>query len=266
MRPEKKLGQHFLISQAPLAEIIIAAKKEKQAETIIEVGPGRGALTRALAHVFPKIVAVEKDQRLAEELQKEKIPNTEIIVGDIRDIPFSTLHRHQPYAVIANIPYYLTGQLIRMFLEAEEQPAYMILMVQKEVAERIAARPPHMNILAVSAQVYGDVSIIARIPRTAFTPEPRVDSAIINIGSINKQFFKKHDISEKDFFTVVRAGFGMKRKTLANALSSRLDMPKEKIVRALKTVKTSDQARAETLMPETWAILTHILQNRKGNI
>lgn len=266
MRPKRSLGQHFLASSAPLVEIIIAAKREKPVETIIEIGPGKGALTRALADAFQNVVSVEKDERLAEELQKEKIQNTKIIVGDIRDIPLSALHGHQPYAVIANIPYYLTGQLIRMFLEAEEQPAYMILMVQQEVAERLAARPPRMSILAVSAQVYGEVSIIARVSRTAFTPQPRVDSAVIKIRSINKQFFKKHDISEKDFFAVVRAGFGTKRKTLANAISQRMNIEKKNIIAALARVKVSPNVRAEALIPETWAIFTHTLQKQKDGM
>lgn len=255
-KQHQRLGQHFLISREPLAEIIAAAKKEKPVETVIEIGPGKGVLTRALAAVFPSIIAIEKDERLAAELQKEKIPNTKIITGDIRDIPLSPLNHHHPYAVIANIPYYLTGQLIRMFLESNEPPAYMILMVQKEVAERIAASPPHMSILTVSAQAYGEVRIIAEVPRTAFAPAPKVDSTVILIRNINKTFFEKYKVAEKDFFTVVRAGFSAKRKTLLNALTSGLSLQKETIATALRSTGIKETARAESLIKKQWALLT----------
>lgn len=203
--------------------MIEAAKVESGVDVVLEIGAGRGILTRVLSKNFAKVVAIEKDRALAEGLARnleiEKIRNCEIVAGDILKTDFLKYVGENSYAVIANIPYYLTSRLIRMSLEAKRQPAYMILMVQKEVAERIAAGPPQMNLLALSVQAYGKPKIIGRVSRKEFAPEPKVDSAIIKISDISRDFFTENKISEKNFFSLLHAGFSQKRKRLTNALA-----------------------------------------------
>ena len=159
VKPNKLLGQHFLKNARPVEMMLMAIKNGPAVEAVLEIGPGRGIHTRALAEKFPRVIAIEKDRQLAEELkesfEKTGIKNCGIIAGDILKIDFQKILDKKSYAVIANIPYYITGRLIRLFLEAKHQPSYMILMMQEEVAERIIARPPDMNLLALAVQVYG---------------------------------------------------------------------------------------------------------------
>ncbi len=240
--------------------MVDAARTEPAVDVVLEVGAGQGILTRALKK-FKNVIAIEKDPRLAEELRaalaKIEITNCEIITGDILKIDIAALIGEKSYAVIANIPYYLTSRLIRIFLESGRQPRYMILMVQKEVAERIVARPPCMNLLALSVQAYGHPKIIGRISKKEFNPEPKVDSAIVKISDISKQFFTKQKISEADFFAVLRTAFSQKRKKIANSLAGFYG---EKIVaeEKIKTAGLRSNARAQELSLEDWTNLLRL--------
>lgn len=258
MKRYKLLGQHFLKSKAPVLTMIREAEKELPVDLVVEVGPGTGALTRAMIPKFPRVIAIEKDRELAEELRRnleiEQIKNYEIIAGDILKTNLAKITGENKYAVIANIPYYLTSRLIRVFLEAGHQPAYMILMVQKEVAERIVARPPKMNLLALSVQAYGRPKIVGRVSRENFTPRPEVDSAIVKISRISRVFFVGQKFSEKEFFGLLRAGFAQKRKKLANSLAG-LFGSKAAAEEKIRRAGLSPYARAQELPLENWTAL-----------
>ena len=218
------MGQHFLRDKDVLARIIDAAQIGS-GDTVLEVGPGTGVLTRELAVRAKKVIAVEKDQRFVEFL-KEKFSSTkniEIISGDILKINLSSILPLR-YIVVANLPYYLTSRFLRIFLGHRMSaghpmsPARMILMVQRGVAERIVAKPPHMNMLALSVQAFGKPKILFRVPREAFSPKPAVQSAVIEIGAIGNDFFKKNKIAQEKFFALAKRAFQQKRKTLKNSI------------------------------------------------
>ena len=256
--PNKLLGQHFLVSRDVLKKIIDAADIAAT-EIVLEIGPGHGVLTRELATRAKRVIAVEKDRLLADELRKklstEKISNVTIITGDVLKLTPRTLGLPKTFSVVANIPYYLTARLIRILLERRAQPEKMILMVQKEVADRILAKPPHMNLLALSVQVYGTPSIIAAVPPTAFSPRPEIDSAIIAIRNISESLFKIHKIEPKYFFAVIRAAFQHKRKNIANALEKGSAANKEKLYQALAESGIDPKRRPETLSIDEWITL-----------
>ncbi|MDP3727591.1 MAG: 16S rRNA (adenine(1518)-N(6)/adenine(1519)-N(6))-dimethyltransferase RsmA [bacterium] len=257
----KRLGQHFLTSPAVLAKIIAAAKLSPD-ETVLEVGPGTGVLTRALAARARRVIAVEKDaelcRSLGDNLKKEGVSNVRLIRGDILKIPLEDLALPERYAVVANIPYYLTSRLIRTLLESRHPPTRMLLMVQREVADRICTRPPKMNLLALSVQAYGKPKILFRVPALAFSPSPEVDSAFIEIGNINASFFTNHRISPEFFFRTARAAFQGKRKMLENSISHNLKLPKASVREALVVLRLSKK-RPEELAAEDWARLYRAL-------
>ena len=275
IRPNLLMGQRFLTSRPILEKIIDAAGLSKD-DTALEIGPGTGALTIELAKKAGRVIAVEKDKKLFEllelRLKRLGIANVRLILGDIlklvenseRETMSGKQDRLAPlvhcslltdsYKVVANIPYYLTSRLIRIFLESENQPAEMFLMVQKEVAERIIAKPPRMNLLALSVQAYAEPEIMFGVPRHAFSPTPRVDSAFIRFKKISRSFFDKNGIEPDRFFRIVRAGFRAKRKTLANNLEEYLG-DKKTAKMLLKKCAIDPGARAETLSLENWAIL-----------
>ncbi len=217
MRPKKSLGQNFLKSKKAIGDMVRAAGVSR-GDTVLEIGPGKGVLTEALLETGAKVVAVETDRELIPLLQEKfaeylESKQLEIIEADILEFDVNL----KQYKLVANIPYYITGAIIRKFLESDFQPTSMTLLVQKEVAERIVARDGKESILSISVKAYGDPSIISKVPKRYFTPEPKVDSAIIHIGDISKDNFKK--VSEAAFFKVVKAGFAQKRKTLGKNLS-----------------------------------------------
>lgn len=220
------MGQRFLRSRNVRDKIIAAAELLKD-DTVLEVGPGDGCLTEALAERAGRVVAVEKDARLVTLLQEKfyDVKNIKIVEGDILATPkcFQSTLNVGRYKIVANIPYYLTSRLLRMILEAEQKPILMVLMVQREVAERVTVKPPHMNMLALSVQTYGKIKRVARVPRGAFSPPPRVDSAIIKIFDISDDFFKKNHVAPEHLFTLARRAFAQKRKMLSNSLGIACD-------------------------------------------
>ena len=220
-KPKKFLGQHFLKCRSAINQTVKEAEI-KSDDKIIEVGPGNGILTIPLSKAAKLVIAVEKDGELAENLKKslkeKNIENVDIITADILKI-IPDLIKHyapnaMPYKVVANIPYYITSRFLRLLFELENKPQLVILMVQKEVAKRIIADPPHNNLLALSIQAYGRPKIISKVPSSCFWPKPKVDSAIIKIGDISSDFFVKNKVDEKQFFKLVKTAFSQKRKAL----------------------------------------------------
>lgn len=257
-KPNKYLGQNFLKCSSVIQKILEAAEINPNDE-IIEIGPGTGVLTIPLARLAKKIIAVEKDEKLAKELQnnlqKEKINNVEIIVADILKIFPDLAERHAlnaiPHKVVANIPYYLTSRLIRILTESPNHPEKIVLLVQKEVAERIVAEPPRMNMLALGVKTHGQTEIIGYVPSSCFFPKPKVDSAIIKIGGISSVFFKKNKIDEKQFFELAKAAFSQKRKTLANSLA-KIAGSKDRTIKILEKSGINPQKRPEELSLNHW--------------
>jgi 16S rRNA (adenine1518-N6/adenine1519-N6)-dimethyltransferase len=247
-KPKKGLGQNFLIDNNILQKIIDASDI-KPTDVILEVGPGVGTLTQELAKKAKLVIAVEKDEVMCKILKEnlKDFKNIKIINEDI--LKFKT--EEKKYKVIANIPYYLTSPLIRKFLEEGTQPEEIILMIQKEVAQRICSKVPDMNLLAVSVQFYADPKIIFNVSKNSFWPIPKIDSAIIKITPNNS-----NNINPESFFKVVKAGFSQPRKQLGGNLSRVLKMKKEEINKLLSKNNLTPNQRAETLTISDWQNLT----------
>jgi 16S rRNA (adenine1518-N6/adenine1519-N6)-dimethyltransferase len=253
-KPKKSLGQNFLKSQKALADILAAGEVNAK-DLILEIGPGKGALTEKLLEKSGKVVAVEKDAELAEFLKNKlgdavKKGSLEIIEEDI--LNFNPDILKGDYKIIANIPYYITGAIIRKFSEAEHQPERMVLLVQKEVAERIAARDKKESILSISIKAYGEPKYVAKVPARYFSPAPKVDSAILSIKNISKKIFSENKISEEKFFEAVKAGFAHKRKVVSSNLKA---VFKEKTSECLQNCGIKEKSRAEDLELKDWICL-----------
>ena len=261
---KKSLGQNFLKSTKAISDIV-AAGKVFEKDTVLEIGPGKGALTEKILEAGAKVVAVEADgelipileEKFSVDIEKGKL---ELIHGDILETSAKDL-KLKKYKIIANIPYYITGAIIRKFLEENTQPELMVLLVQKEVAERIVARDGKQSILSMSVQAYGQPKIISKVAARYFSPAPKVDSAIILIDNISKKNFK--NVSEKDFFDVIKTAFGQKRKTLMKNLSQNFKN-KANLLEIFKNLGISDKARAEDLSLETMIGLAKALFPQKS--
>jgi len=257
---QKKLGQHFLVDQKALDKIIETAQL-KSSDAVLEIGPGLGTLTRELSSNSKKVVAIEKDPEMIKVFKSINSDLTGVLVLQKNALTLQTdffqKHHLKNYKLVANLPYYLTSAIIRFFLENQPKPQVMVLMVQKEVAERIVGLPPDANLLSVAVQFYGEPEIVQVVPKESFWPQPKVDSAIIKITPHQKS---PHKISnEKGFFRIVRAGFGEKRKQLHNSLAGGLNLPSDKVKTALKVCKIASQRRAETLTLDEWIKIYNML-------
>lgn len=257
MRKGAKLGQHFLNAQWVARDLVKSVGLQTN-EPILEIGPGRGALTKELLAQGARVVAIEKDPALIPILEnafKDEIvvEKLKIIAGDVRDFAPETLATTS-YAIAANIPYYITGEIIRHFLSNQNQPRAMALLIQKEVAERIVARDGKESILSLSVKAYGSPSIVAKVPAGCFNPPPSVDSAILLIKNISRDYFDT--INEENFFKVVRAGFSSKRKMLAGNLKPLFPDPQN----MLKEVGVSEKVRAEDIGLEDWKKIVETLK------
>lgn len=257
MRAKKSLGQNFLKSKPALAAMCTVSNL-KNTDTVIEVGPGKGALTEKLLPLVNKVIAVEKDEELVALLQKTfskeiEAGKLELISGDILEFE----PQETNYKIVANIPYYITGIFIRKFLTRALQPAQMVLLVQKEVAERIVARDNKESILSLSVKAYGTPRYIETVKAKYFSPEPNVDSAIISIENISRAFFDA--FSEEVFFEVVKAAFAHKRKQIGGNL--REHFAAEKVAKALEEAAIPSTARAEDIPLEKWRALVKNLSN-----
>jgi len=264
IKAKKSLGQNFLKDESILNRIVEGANLTDE-DMVVEIGPGMGVLTERLAEVCKKVVAIELDDRLIDLLRNKlrNFENVEIIHGDVLRINLPELVKSEMlkvkgYKVVANIPYYITAPIIKLFLETKYPPSEMILMVQKEVAERICASAGKMSILAVAVQYYADVEYLFTVPKESFDPAPKVESAVIKITRDKRQETRnKEDV--KKFFRVVRAGFSAKRKTLANNLSASLQLDKKETESKLESLGFSKNVRAQELGLEDWKGLVTIL-------
>src|SRR4030066_1853371 len=248
MKPKKNLGQNFLRDEKILEKIISAADLQPD-DFVIEIGPGEGVLTEELAKHAKKVIAVEIDDNLVKVLRNKlrnkkniEIINADILKIDLRQLISKFQIPNFSYKLVANLPYYITSPIIRLFLESELPPQEMILMVQKEVAERIVARLGKMSILALSVQYYAHPELLFYVEKIAFYPVPKVDSAVIKI-TYNKQFTNYNRDEVKKFFRVVRAGFSAKRKILLNNLSNGFHLGKNGVEEKLKKAGISPTAR-----------------------
>lgn len=249
-RPLKKFGQNFLIDKETIDKVVEASDL-KPNDIVLEIGPGIGSLTQELAKRAKKVIAAEKDQNMIEILKETvgNFKNIKIIQKDILKFRVSNFG-FQEYKVVANLPYYVATPTIRKFLESPNPPELMVLMVQKEVAQRITAKPPDMNLLAASVQFYAEPKIISFVPKEFFWPKPKVDGAVLKI--IPKQTPKM----DRDlFFKITKAGFSQPRKQLSNNLSKQLGFKKEIINAWLLKNKIQPGQRAETLTMKDWTNL-----------
>lgn len=270
MKAKKHLGQHFLTSQKALFDMVTAGDIHKD-DLILEIGPGKGVLTEKLLELAGKVIAIEKDVELIpllkERFKKElETGRLEILPKDILKFDPEILRQYKkPYKLIANIPYYITGAIIEQFLGATYQPSRMVLLIQKEVAERIIARDQlsgnlggKQSILSIAVGAYGKPKIISKVPAGAFFPPPKVDSAIISIENISRDFFST--VNEDKFFEVVKYCFGKKRKQLLGSLTEYLG-DRTKALSALQKANIPEKSRPETLSKEAWRELaTHIYE------
>lgn len=255
LRANKSLGQNFL-QDAYSLEKITSSAEILPTDTVLEVGPGLGALTQHLAVAAKQVIAVELDERLIPPLNDalKDYANITIIHGDILKITPAQIVPATDYLVVANIPYYITSTLLRHLLETTPRPRRVVLTIQKEVADRICAAPGDMSLLALSVQVYGQPRIAAIIPADAFYPAPKVDSAVVRIDLSPAPFIPTSLLDT--FFSLARAGFSQKRKTLRNSLSAGLRKPPIEMEKTIKSAGIDPKRRAETLSLEEWRELT----------
>lgn len=251
LQADKNLGQNFL-QDASVLEKIAQTAEILEDDYVLEIGPGLGSLTRYLAVSAKEVTAVELDRDLLPALRAVLTPhqNVRIVQGDILKQRISEIIQQPDYLVVANIPYNITSAIIRHLLESPPKPRRIVLTIQKEVAERICAKPGDLSLLALSVQIYGTPSISAIIPAEAFHPVPNVDSAILRID-IYPEPLIPHEML-KTFFTLTKAGFSQKRKTLRNSLSSGLHISTQESERLLTSANIDFMRRAETLTIDEW--------------
>ncbi len=264
-KTHKRLGQNFITSRQVIDAMVDAGKIGSR-DIVVEAGPGKGILTGALLSCARQVIAIEKDPRLImflslkfrREIAEGKL---KLIEGDILEFnPSNELLQHWGYKIVANIPYYLTGQFLRYFLSHPTAPSRMVLILQKEVVQRIMARDGKESILSISVKAYGNPTFVQNVSASLFTPQPRVDSAVLLISDISKDFFRHSN--EDRFFEVLRIGFSQKRKKLANNLSALA--PKETIQEIFSRLDIGENARAEELPPSKWRALASRLARKAG--
>lgn len=246
--PKKSLGQHWLKDPDILADIAEAAELTGD-DVVLEIGPGLGTLTSRLLARANSVTAVEFDADLARKLpgqfpgKKLTVVNQDILQFDLNQLP-------KNYKVVANVPYYITSKIVEKLMTAENKPSIAVLLVQKEVAERIAAESGNMSILSVSVQIFAEAELDIEVPSQFFTPPPKVDSQVVVLRTRNNPLITPED--QRDFFRIVKAGFSAKRKKLRSSLSGGLGIDKSVAEELLKNAGISPDARAEDLAIEDW--------------
>ncbi len=256
--PKKSLGQHWLNDESMLHAMCDMAGVNA-GDAVLEIGPGHGTLTEKLLERGTEVTAIEKDEFLASRLnsraEAKKQLRLHVITGDILTFDLSSMSNG--YKVVANIPYYLTSKLIRVLSESSNPPVSVTLLIQKEVAQRLAAGPGSMSLLTVSAGMYFIPGLGPVVPAGLFTPPPKVDSQIVHLERRKKPLFGKTD--SKKLFRVVKAGFSNRRKTLLNSLSSGLQLSKEETTHFLDISQIDPKCRPQELSPEQWIRLTNVI-------
>jgi 16S rRNA (adenine1518-N6/adenine1519-N6)-dimethyltransferase len=257
LRPDKRLGQNFLIDPIYLNRVVEAGFITRE-DIVLEIGAGLGNLTSLLATLSKEVLAVELDPDLIPILKNVVSPyqNIRIIQGDILKFDLTDLIHSAEFLVVANIPYYITSNLIRHLTSGENRPRRIVLTIQKEVADRICALPGKLSLLGLSVQIFGNPVIVSRIPAGAFYPVPNVDSTILRVDLFPSPFIPEDLLGI--FFKLAKAGFSQKRKTLRNSLSAGLRLDKTTIEALLAEAEIEARRRAETLNLEEWKLLTII--------
>jgi 16S rRNA (adenine1518-N6/adenine1519-N6)-dimethyltransferase len=253
--PNKTYGQHFLLNEIVLEDMIDSSGVKKD-DYVIEVGPGIGNLTRRLLDRGVNLLSIEKDKTFYSILKdiKKEYNNFNFILEDVMTCDFlSLLPEGVNYKVVANIPYYITGKIIQLFLHAKVKPSSLTLLIQREVAKNVTAKPGSLNILGISVQLYGDAKIIKNVLARDFHPRPKVDSAVLQIDLHQKPKFLIPD--ERLFFRVVKSCFAGKRKQIHNTLVNNLRLEKEQVSSILKSVNIDEQSRPQQLSIEQWVSL-----------
>ncbi len=264
---QKSLGQHFLLDKNVLKQTLKAAELTKK-DFVIEIGPGFGVLTFPMADLAGRVLAVETDKKVLEILRGlgSGYTNLDILPSNILKLDSHYIYdRYKQwskvksgktgYKLVSNLPYYITSAILKLFLETDLAPDLIVVMMQKEVAERIVAGPGEMSVLGISVQFFGEPEIIAQVPRTAFWPKPEVDSAIVRITPRKKIPFEVDNV--KLFFRVVKAGFGEKRKQLHNSLGGGLNLDDELVSKVLKEIKIDPKTRPQDLTLADWGKVYH---------
>lgn len=255
---KKSLGQHFLRSTRALDAIIEAGRVE-EGDVVLEIGPGEGVLTKRLLAAGASVLAVEKDDGLVQTLREKfggEIKRGELILEHADILTFNPAKPiAEKYKLIANIPYNITGAILEKFLSASHQPSLCVLLVQDEVAKRIVARGGKESILSISVKAYGTPRYVEKVLAGSFVPAPQVNSAIISIEDISKQFF--NGFSEDFFFLMLKAGFQAKRKRLFSNLANVFG--KEKVQKAFDALQLDPNTRAEDVSLAVWGQLAALL-------
>lgn len=254
--PKKSLGQHWLKDREVLTSIAEEAHITAE-DTVLEIGPGLGTLTSELLRRAKKVVAVELDDELARKLPGQfpgtslEVVHQDILTFDLRALP-------EDYVVVANVPYYITSKIVKLLTTAANKPRTIVLLIQKEVAERMAAKPGDMSILAASAQVYAEVRLGDIVPAALFTPAPKVDSQVVILEMRPQPLVQPE--AEKAFFRVVKAGFVAKRKKLRSSIASGLHLSKPEAEKLLVNAGISPENRAEDLSIDEWIRLAELVE------
>jgi 16S rRNA (adenine1518-N6/adenine1519-N6)-dimethyltransferase len=261
LRADKRLGQNFLQDPHALQKIADLAEIHPT-DTVLEIGPGMGSLTRYLATAAQEVVAVELDEKLFPPLEAVIAPysNVQLVHGDILDIEPKEIVEQSGYLVVANIPYYITSAVIRHLLESDPKPRRIVLTIQKEVAERICAGPGDMSLLALSVQVYGQPQVATHISAGAFFPVPKVDSSVLVVDIYPEPLVTANLLDT--FFLLIKAGFSQKRKKLRNSISAGIHQSPAETEKLLQAADIDPQRRAETLSLEEWGKLSYQYSRR----
>ncbi|MBI2760797.1 MAG: ribosomal RNA small subunit methyltransferase A [Chloroflexi bacterium] len=268
-KPRRALGQHFLHDETMLERIVREGGFTND-EQVLEVGGGTGELTERLARASGHVVSVELDEVLCSHLRLRMIgfDNCGVVCANVLDHPPAQLLAEgggsTPYALAGNVPYYITAPIFRHFLGAADRPARMVLLVQREVAESLAAGPGKMSLLGVSVQMYADVRVLFSVPAKAFTPPPKVESAVVRVDVRARPAVDVED--EERFFQVVRAGFRTPRKQLHNAIATGMWLPPDSAPDLLRSAGIDPVRRAQTMSLEEWAALTRAYSALKREI
>ena len=251
--PNKTLGQHFLNDNNILNLIADSALIQPE-DFVVEIGPGKGSLTRVLAERTVKLTAIEIDSSLSDSLKQEFGPNVQILNADARNFDPATLFKKtDQYILLGNLPYYAALPILRSFLESERPPIRIVALVQREVAKLLCAEPGSMSLISVAFQVYGHLKILRNVKPGSFVPPPKVTSSIITL-ELRSDYLERIK-NKRDFFQIVRAGFHSPRKQLKNSIASSMGLSDSEIIEMMNRAKVNPSRRAETLSIDEWISL-----------